>query len=417
MKRLLSLILALAMLLALTACGEKAEPPREVDTARSFAKLSAPLRAAETPDTIYFARYSDNYIKYVDKATGVSGVLCGKPECRHDSDSCNAHVVSLDALFFDSGRLWWIASSFSESAGSSQCLFSTAPDGTDRRTEATLSRDAFPSRFGARCFALHNRWLYMGAVKKEIVDGAQMDYNYIAAFPLDSKETPKIILEEEAPSCGNNNLALQFYDGDLYILTSSLNAAEPEAWLFDFRLRRWDPETGELELLYEDLTGDFPWSSDLWVTEDSIFFQRNTPNTEAAPLENRVYRYDFASGECTYLFDNGVYGWANMGILADGIVTGYQMTGSSGGVYQFYVIIKDFDGNVQVEDTYSLDLPDVPVEFSRFMGFQGRDEDYAYYSFRGSDENTEYVSLIAVALDGSGAKVLCTQSEPNGPGT
>lgn len=112
MKRLLSILLALTMLLSLAACGEAKEPPREVDTARSFAKFSAMVHAAETPDTIYFAGYSDSYIRYVDKATGISGVLCGKPECRHDSDSCNAYVMLPKTLFFDSGRLWWIASGY-----------------------------------------------------------------------------------------------------------------------------------------------------------------------------------------------------------------------------------------------------------------------------------------------------------------
>lgn len=47
MKRLLSILLALALLLSLAACGEAEEPPREVDTARSFAKFSAMVHAPE----------------------------------------------------------------------------------------------------------------------------------------------------------------------------------------------------------------------------------------------------------------------------------------------------------------------------------------------------------------------------------
>ncbi len=416
MKRLLPLFLALALLLALAACGEEAEPPRAVDTARSFAKSSAPLYAAETPDAIYFIGFFDNYIKYVDKATGVSGVLCGKPECRHNDADCSAYTHWLRTLFVSGGRLWWIAD---DSPMGSLYLFSAAPDGTDRRTEARLSKDAIPSGYGYSCFALQGGWLYWGTVKREIVDGAQLDYNYIAAFPLDDRETPKIILEEEIPLYGNNYLTIQFYGGSMYILTNSLNEAGLEKKLFDCLLRRWDPDTGELELLYADRRDTLNWSSDLWVTEESIFFLRDTRHTEDSPLENRIYRYDFASGACTYLFDNGIYGWTNMGVLADGIVTGYRKMDGGVGFYQLYVIIKDFDGNILVEDTYSLDLSDVPVELSQFMGFQGRDEDWAYYSLNAFDQDTqtEYVSLIAVALDGSGAKVLCTQSEQHIPGT
>ena len=38
---------------------------------------------------------SKGTIKYLDKATGICLPLCGKPECLHDNDTCNAYVPGM----------------------------------------------------------------------------------------------------------------------------------------------------------------------------------------------------------------------------------------------------------------------------------------------------------------------------------
>ena len=35
------------------------------------------------------------WLYYYDEASGISGKLCGKPECDHNNHNCNAHVLSL----------------------------------------------------------------------------------------------------------------------------------------------------------------------------------------------------------------------------------------------------------------------------------------------------------------------------------
>lgn len=420
MKRNILPLFALLIMVSLLGCVKPTQKEkRDFDSTRSFSHYYTSVRAAETPDTIYFLGDTNLYLKYVDKASGINGVFCGKPECRHQTKDCNAYLgLIVDALFVDSGRLYWISTEFDSRL--KDFIYSMALDGTDRRQGAELPEDFIPSGTAAhRHYVLHDGWLYFGDVSEEIVDGEPILHNYVAAFPLDASQEPLVILREETPEGGYNNLSIQFYGGYLYILTNgrSALAGENES-LYHCRLRRWETKTGELEMLYEDDKSELNWTSELWVTDDGVIFNRNPTYTQDVPLENRIYKYDFNSGECEYLFDNGLYGWANMGLIADNLVTGYQLTNNDNGIYDFYVVLKDFKGNVLVDETYTLDIRDGYTHYGLFglshgIDFLGRDENYAYYSFYepSGDDHVSYISIVAVALDGSGAKVLCTQTE------
>ena len=419
MKRNLFLPLALLLAAVLSGCVEPApEEDRGFDSARSFAHYQTNVYAAETPDTIYFMTNGYfKFIKYVDKATGISGVLCGKPECRHNDSDCNAYVMMPKFLFVDSGRLYWITTESTQLSPFTDCVYSMAPDGTDRRKEAELPPDLSPSGISFNHYLLCDGWIYYSTVSDEIKDGVQTHYNYVAAASLASKqESATVILLEETNAALYDDASIQFYGGYLYILTSNYNVSSGEdEYLADCRLRRWRAETGELETLYEDYRSPLNFTSELWVTDGGVFFNRNTSPTADAPLENRIYRYDFDSGECEHIFDNGMYGWPDQTLIADDLITGYGLMKNDGGIYDFYVVLKDFEGNVLVDKTYTLDIRDGYTGYGRYgIRFLGRDEEYAYYSFSGSSDNINYVSIISAALDGSGARVMCTQSEQYG---
>ena len=397
MKKTIALFLVLA-LFTLTGCesaGEKKE--RTVDTARSFTRYYHFTWGAETEDTVYFMGDDDIFIKYVDKATGIAGPLCGKPECKHNDENCNAYTYLSDCLIMGGDRLYWICDT--QEDFTMRSLFSAALDGTDRREEARYSKDWFGKGYSTfPWYIYHDGYIYYGAQINVIENGEMNGYNYVCALPIDPDEEPFVILNEK--TAGDYNLTMQYYDGYLYIITNDrVENQETDRPRYDFRIRRWNVETQETETLYEDLNSPYHWTMELWVTDEYVYFDRED--------YSKIYRYDFKTGECGEFFDFEQIG-LGLGI-ADNIVVGCDKVDGDTESYELRIRIKDFDGNILIDDTYSL-----KPEFTKFGTpmLLGRDENYVYCVIKGSEEtdtgiNRKYTGIIQVALDGSGAKVLC----------
>ncbi len=414
MKKTLALLLA--ALLTLSACGgpEPVEQEeRTVDTARSFVHYQQDAYYAETEDNIYFA-FAVNlgwpYLLCVDKATGICGPVCGKPECGHDDETCNAYLgdeVLYVGIYRD--RLYWVATEYN--GGSHEFVGSAALDGSDHRRERELEDGLFPDYAGNRYMMMYEGAIYFAAIKDEIEDGVRKEYNYVCRIPLDPEEEVEVILEEETP--WSNYLPIQPYDGKLYIFTMNYDRIDEETTSSRFKLRRWDIGSGEMETLYEEDDSSFGHVTEPWVTEDGILFNSHE-KVDSETDRTKIYKYEFETGEVRYLFYNDlVENWVRLEI-ADGIVAGYFLYPSEEeeGVYDIPVRLWDFDGNVLVDETYTFDLG--RGFWKNYMSLCGRDETNAYIALyaQGSDEDTFYATLkiIAVALDGSGAKVMGTGS-------
>lgn len=415
MKRTVTMIIILMLLLC--SCGsadQRGADARTIDTNRSFTHYNQIIMAAETADTIYFiSRTADSFIKYVDKATGISGLLCGKAECEHNNDSCNAHIggTTILGLFVYGERLYWLNSG---SPRSGMPVYSMALDGTDHREVTVLTGELVPNA-GSINTVLYDGCIYTGGIKTIIEDGGEVRYNYVYAIPLDSKEEPFVVLQEKTDF--NNYLSMQPYENELYIITDDLSgtlehAQETGRWRYHFRLRRWNMESCELETLYDEDESALACPKELWVMDDGVLFCGYSDELG----EMRIYKYHFESGECSYQFSTGITGLVLSGIM-DNVVAGYDLTNNNG-IYDMRTVIKDFNGNTLVNETYTFDLRDECLYYNRYeMDMLGRDETNVYYSLFTTQNNndnhglTKYITIIAVALDGSGAKVLCTEIE------
>lgn len=149
MKRLLSAVLAVMLTISLTACGDNNSinlpPVSPGDTSVLGSDFQKDMKQStssnisdicETSDGYYFEY--DSMIYFLDKETGESTVLCGKPECEHTYSegnySCNAYVHA-GFLTYYNGKLYYSNGDYALENGSyvdkGARLFSMNLDGTE----------------------------------------------------------------------------------------------------------------------------------------------------------------------------------------------------------------------------------------------------------------------------------------------
>ena len=409
MKRTVALLLALVLLLYLTGCGKPEEKGTSLDSDRRFIHYGLREGVCTTEDTVYFA--SGHLIHYYDKTTGISGVLCGKAECEHSTaygSTCNAYInSSSDDLLLYAERLYW---------RNDDTIYSMALDGTDHRTERTLGRELFSEQGFAASMILHRGFAYVLIKNYWVEDGQEALRLDLAAVSLDPNGEVHMIFSEEldafAASWGPF-FTMQAYGDDLYILTSwaaeadELNGSPAS---YDFRILRYGAATQELTTLYYDSQSPIDYTIEMWVTDDSIVYygyERQRDNDDA-----RFFRFDFETGEIAGLIDR-----AGGGRLADDLMVSSKYTSEKSNpsnpwgltlapqdlerTGELRVVMWNFAGDVLVDDSYPLN--------GRFSipRFRGADDAYAYFIDKVGDD----ISLIGVALDGSGLEVLCTEEE------
>lgn len=411
MKRLTALLLVFIMSLTLAACGEgeKVVEPTAFDYTRSFAHGANTLDyTCATEDTVYYISHFGNFIYYIDKESGISGPLCGKPECEHNSSRCNAYVSFADALSIYDGRLYWVGGS----SPSNTYIYSAALDGTDRQTVRQIEREIIPAGHGNMYIIFYRGYAYLAAQAEWVTDGEATTNFYVCAIPLDPDEASFVILDEYALPAGynaSNRLSIQPYEDALYIVsdnyyTDSKYELENETQnLYDFSIRRWDMEKRELEILYYEEETELYTPAELWVVDDGILFCRLANQTES------LYKYIFDSGEMELLFnlpESYLMG------MSDNLLAGGSNTFVSD---EWNVIIMDFEGNVLVNETSPKDALDFPdwVHPSSIRWILGADETNAYFAIYTSTSDDvgsiTYFAVIAVPLDGSGARLVLSE--------
>ena len=426
MKQRITFLLALALLLTLSACrAAPEEADTSLDSDRSFLHYGGMGEICATQDTVYFTRR--DLVHYYDKASGIGGVLCGKPECAHSTaygSSCNAYInSSSENLCVYNSRLYWIG------GDARYTIYSMALDGTDRRTERQLKPgEVYTSHHGLTSAVFHRGYAYIWVINYRIQDGREAKCFDLAAVPLDPDEEVRVIFSEELDAYAaswNPWLAIQAYGDDVYILMdlpvgSSDGSQDSYPDIYDFKIQRYDTRTQELATLYHDGQSPIWYPTEMWAMDDGLLFFCHEFRT-ADDATDIICRFDYDSGELTRIFEP-VPGAAG---LVDGMVvssrSSYEKSNPTNPwgltlapqdierTVEFYVCLQNFSGDVLWEDTYRLEgyysMPD----------FCGVDDTYAYFLdgafFSTLNDSTSYFSLIGVALDGSGMEVLCTEEE------
>ena len=367
----------------------------DYDADPSFIQILSTSSAAlcSTEDTIYTCveDASGAYIMYTDKTTGITLPLCGKPECLHNGNTCNAYVANnADGLSVYGGMLYWLE-------GRSRIMRMNL-DGTDRQIVVSSAGGAYGSSTINPTFVFHRGYAYFARVQNIVKDGKAINAAVVNAQPIDGGEY-FTILDRPVYSLGLECL-IKPVGNDLYIMLYSFDYEDEENLdgVFDhIELYRWDSMTRQAEFITSITTS--PDGLRVYnrsfhpVPEDGIYLQgRYWIKTEDGISEkNGVVKYCFSSGgleEVLWPVGEWNRSFSYPYYVKDYIIVMSAVEVSPGN-YERTPYMYDYDGN---------------LVFSKFIGehgfsvFMGADDTFTYsYCIHSIAEPGHY---IAIPLDG-----------------
>ena len=203
-------------------------------------------RGCETPDAYYMV--SGRYLMFYDKASGISGPLCAKPECMHDTTDCNAFIdIPLGICYYD-GRIYWVGNNGS----GDDCLYSCATDGSDRK-EVALVREMPPTHhktYGNSTIFCHRGYCYVAFNTSTVENGANVGHNYLYAISLKTGERYEVLDDLCGPYISGPGLDFGMYaiGNDIYILSDD-GSVDETADTQPIIIRVFHSRTRELETI------------------------------------------------------------------------------------------------------------------------------------------------------------------------
>ena len=269
-----------------------------VDCDRDFSRLMSNMAVSD--EALYFADMNTSPLKrliFIDRESGLSGPLCGKPECLHDSQDCNSFLANervLGLSYYD-GKLYWLGA-YTNVKGMEDGyhIFSIEPDGTKRELVRTISKRFDDVPGGNTEVFFHRGYMFLcGEGSSEVIkDGYPVNMVQIFAYSLKDPDND-ILIENTEPAEDGLSVRIQPYGDYLYYMLSSA-AENEEGRLVDRYLTiiRYNIQDRTKKVLCE-LDNTVPsglCSQDLWVTNNNVLISSDDGRIYECIEENGTIR-------------------------------------------------------------------------------------------------------------------------------
>ena len=202
------------------------------------------------------------YLHCYDGRNKAEEIVCGKPDCTHDTEECNAYYRrDIPGLSLYHGSLYWIGI---EGEGKKDTLAMRCMDpfSGKRQTVRSIDEKEIIHGYWPQRMRVHRGMAYLECMKQTIVEGAQPKHKLsLLAMPLSEKGETRILFERDY-DCGASMQVR--YCGDYIFLFCSLNSSEPKRnW---YEVYRINTEDGACETVVSALEPNC-YIDDFWVDE------------------------------------------------------------------------------------------------------------------------------------------------------
>ena len=258
--------------------------------------------------TVYFIKpLGGKYLYYYDRATGFSDVLCGKPNCLHNDDTCEGYIgSSAPGLFLYDGKLYWVSETAEgkETLSKDWRLMRCNPDGSGRESVFTIERELI-LKYQPQEYYLHRGYLYFSG-DTGIVGANGWAGHLISVMGFSLKDNGKkvTILEKECEG-GTTRPKLMFSGNSLYYAYAVSNGKDSFGEIDCFNLRNRKTETVWREYSEETERPLFHENA-FWLEEEMFYAATFTERgTILKRLENGSWGEIYAPEEGHEVFISG----------------------------------------------------------------------------------------------------------------
>ena len=192
------LLLALLMLFSVSCSSSQSastaqvQPGFETDFQKNFHNGNFGNIACESDDGYYIL--NNFFLYYIDKASMQSTIACGKPDCKHSDETCNAFVDANDIAYYDH-KIYYLESIHNN-------VYSMDLDGTNRKKLFAYNNNNSSS------FIMHRGYIYY------------IEDSVLYAVPL--SDTSSKVKIHEFTDIGDDYYFMLWADGDnIYVCTDN----------------------------------------------------------------------------------------------------------------------------------------------------------------------------------------------------
>ena len=212
----------------------------------------------EAEDFYFGNTFMGNLLRYYDKASGISGVLCADPSCTHNSKTCGGYAETGTVFYGGDDKIYWISKDQS-SGDPDYYLWTSDLSGTNRKQLNRISYADTMMVFQPQQYVLHQEKLYIIG-KSHLLEGTEGSVRVtILAAPLSESAEYTMLFDETFDRSVQQTV--RFIGDDVYLSLLVFSTGKP----FDLKILKIDTQSGAKETVYEE-TGMAGAVGQFWVT-------------------------------------------------------------------------------------------------------------------------------------------------------
>ena len=255
----------------------------------------------EADDFFCGTGFGGGLLRYYDKESGISGVLCPDPACTHDTNECGARTSNGGtSVSVYNGKLYWVGEL---QEGHKTILYRSDLSGANREEVLQLDWQKVILTYQPQRYVIHRGYLYILGESGEVDDTEAQCLVSLLAVPLEGGQEPAVLNEQKVNTY--YEVTYRFVGNSVYL---EMVTKDGDTW--NITISRYDTQEKTWEKLYEEKNISAKIGR-MWVTEQGEIYLPGIGDNQAY-----IWRLEGGSRKQTASWETAA---ADMPDLLDGI--------------------------------------------------------------------------------------------------